>query len=90
MWKKLTEENLRDLLELGGKADGINTQLNSPLSYASEMNRYDLAHILYDELLKEAPTNILITKPGMKVKIVLHISGCYLLYYYTVYVCTYS
>ena len=62
--KKLTQENLRDLLELGSKADGINAQLTSPLSYASEMNRYDLARILYDELLKEAPTSILITKPG--------------------------
>ena len=70
--KKLTQENLRDLIELGSKADGINAQLNSPLLYASEMNRYDLARILYNELLKEAPTDILTTKPGTKLKLTVY------------------
>ena len=76
--KKLTQENLRDLIELGSKADGINTQLNSPLSYASEINQYDLARILYNELLKEAPTNIITSKPGMKLKILLCLDVFYL------------
>ena len=51
--KKLSERNLRDLIELGSKAEGINTQLNSPESYAKEIERYDLASILHSEPLKE-------------------------------------
>lgn len=62
--KKITEENLRDLIELGGKADGINPQLNSPLSCAKEINRLDLACILYNELLKQAPTTVFTEKIG--------------------------
>ena len=63
--EKLTQENLRDLIKLGSKADGINAQLGSPLSCATE-NRYDLACILYNELLKEASTSIL---PGTYVTV---------------------
>ena len=62
--KILTQENLRDLIELGSKADGTNAQLDSPISYATEMNRYDLVRILHNELLKEASTTVLLTKPG--------------------------
>ena len=56
--KKLTQENLRDLIELGSKADGIDTELNSPLSCAIKVNRHDLSRILYNELLKEASTTV--------------------------------
>ena len=62
--KKLTQENLKDLIELGSKADGTNAQLNSPISYATEINRNDLVRILHNELLKEASTTVLPTKPG--------------------------
>ena len=62
--RMLTERNLRDLIELGSKAEGINTQLNSPLSYANEIERYDLASILHSELLKEAPAESLTKQPG--------------------------
>ena len=61
--KTLTQETLRDLIELGSKPEGINPQLNSPLSYATEMNRNDLSRILYNEMLKDAPTTML---PGMQ------------------------
>ena len=60
----LTKENLRDLIELGSKAEGINTQLNSLLSYAKGIERYDLAFILYSELLKEVPMDTLTEQPG--------------------------
>ena len=61
--KTLTQGNLRDLIKLGSKPEGINLQSSSPLSYATEMNRNHLSRILYNEMLKDAPTAML---PGMQ------------------------